>query len=117
MINFAEQNDPQNPESENNVNYQVLFEPLDAARRATFQMMTANIYRAFFWRLIESMREDNWLCNPDNLLQLRIVRAQKFLSQAETQTAYAASDQNMFDTLATLMASAQSSCPPLPASP
>ena len=117
MINFAEQNDPQNPESENNVNYQVLFEPLDAARRPTFQMMVANIYRAFFWKLIGALQEDNWMCDPDSLQQLRIIRAQKFLSQAETQVSNAASDETMFETLATLMANSRASCPPLPANP
>ena len=52
------------------------------------------------------------MCNPD-LQQLRIARAQLFLTQAETQSANAASDKAMIDTLNTLMASSRASCPAL----
>jgi hypothetical protein len=111
VINFAEQNQPQNPESDNNVHYQTLFEPKDAARRPTYQLLVANLYRVFFWKLIGSLQQDNWMCDPQ-LQNLRVARAQEFLTQAETQAGSAAQDKVMFDTLAALMAQSAASCPP-----
>jgi mono/diheme cytochrome c family protein len=116
LINFAEQNQPDNPESSNNVHYQTLYQPTDAARRAHYQLLVANLYRLFFWKLVGSLRQDDWMCNP-SLQALRIVRAKDFLSQAETQADNADSDAAMFSTLASLMASARASCPPLAAGP
>ena len=52
VINFAEQNQPGNPESDDNVHYQTLFEPTDSARRPNYQLLVANLYRLFFWKLI-----------------------------------------------------------------
>ncbi len=112
VINFAEQNQPQSPESTNNVHYQTRYQPTDAARRATYQMLTSNLYRVFFWKLIGALQEDPWMCRPD-LQALRIVRAREFLTQAETQQSNAAQDALMFSTLATLMQSAPTSCPAL----
>jgi mono/diheme cytochrome c family protein len=112
VINFAEQNQPDNPESANNVHYQTLFEPTDAPRRAHYQLLVANLYRVFFWKLIGSLMTDNHMCNQD-LQKNRITRAQLFLAQAETQSANAASDKTMFDTLASLMTRSTASCPPL----
>lgn len=111
VINFAEQNQPGNPESDNNVHYQTLFEPTDAARRPTYQLLTANLYRVFFWKLIGALQQDNWMCDP-SLETLRITRAQEFLTQAETQQSNAAQDKVMFDTLSSLMATSAASCPP-----
>jgi mono/diheme cytochrome c family protein len=112
VINFAEQNQPGNPESDNNVHYQTLFQPTDAARRATYQLLVANLYRVFFWKLIGALQEDNWMCDQD-LENLRITRAKEFLSQAETQAGNAAQDALMFDTLTSLMATSTASCPAL----
>ena len=112
VINFAEQNQPANPESDNNVHYQTLFEPTDSVRRPTYQLLVANLYRLFFWKLIGALQQDNWMCDPA-LENLRITRAKEFLAQAETQAANAAQDQAMFDTLAGLMATSTASCPPL----
>ena len=47
------------------------------------------------------------------LQNLRITRAQEFLTQAETQAGNAGQDKVMFDTLAGLMAKSTPSCPPL----
>ncbi len=110
VINFAEQNQPGNAESSNNVHYQTLFEPSDAARRPTYQLLVANLYRVFFWKLIGSLQQDNWMCDQD-LQNLRITRAQEFLTQAETQAGNAAQDKVMFDTLGALMAKSTASCP------
>ncbi len=113
VINFAEQNQPGNPESDNNVHYQTLFQPTDSARRLTYQLLkVANMYRLFFWKLISSLQQSNWMCDQD-LQKLRITRAQLFLAQAETQAANAAQDKVMFDTLTTLMATSTASCPAL----
>jgi hypothetical protein len=112
VINFAEQNQPQNPEKDDNVHYQTLFQPTDSARRATYQLLTANLYRLFFWKLIGSLQQDNWMCNQ-TLENLRIGRGREFITQAETQAGNAAQDQVMFDTLSTLMAGSKASCPPL----
>jgi mono/diheme cytochrome c family protein len=112
VINFAEQNQPQNPEKDDNVHYQTLFQPTDSARRATYQLLTANLYRLFFWKLIGSLQQDNWMCNQV-LENLRIGRGREFITQAETQAGNAAQDQVMFDTLSTLMAGSKASCPPL----
>jgi mono/diheme cytochrome c family protein len=112
VINFAEQNQPGNPESSNNVHYQTLFQPADTARRANYQLLVANLYRLFFWKLIGSLQQDNWMCDQ-SLQNLRIVRAKAFLAQAETQSANAAADQSMFDTLSGLMATSTASCPPM----
>ena len=113
VINFAEQNQPGNAETSNNVHYQTLFQPTDSARRARYQLLVANLYRVFFWKLIGSLQQANWMCDQ-NLQKLRMVRAQEFLSQAETQSANAAQDKTMFDTLNTLMAASAVSCPPQP---
>jgi hypothetical protein len=110
VINFAEQNQPENPESDNNVHYQTLFEPKDSARRATYQMLVANLFRLFFWKLVGALEQDNWMCDPA-LQSLRITRAQEFLAQAETQAANAAQDKTMYGTLAGLMAKSVASCP------
>jgi hypothetical protein len=112
VINFAEQNQPANPESSNNVHYQTMFMPTDAGRRANYQLLVANLYRVFFWKLIGSLQQDDWMCNQD-LQNLRITRAKQFLAQAETQTVNAAQDGAMFSKLSTLMASARASCPAL----
>ena len=110
VINFAEQNQPGNPESDNNVHYQTLFQPTDAARRASYQLLVANLYRVFFWKLIGSLQQDNWMCDQD-LQNLRITRAKEFISQAETQASNASQDATMFSTLASLMATSTASCP------
>jgi mono/diheme cytochrome c family protein len=112
VINFAEQNQPGNAESSNNVHYQTLFMPTDPARRATYQLLVANLYRLFFWKLIGSLQEDNWMCDQD-VQKLRMTRAQEFLTAAETQASSAAQDKTMFDTLTSLMAQSTASCPPL----
>ncbi len=112
VINFAEQNQPNQPESVNNVHYQTLFQPQDSARRANYQMLVANLYRVFFWKLIGALQKDNWMCDRD-LQSLRIARAQQFLNQAETQASNANADKAMFDRLGALMASSRKSCPPL----
>jgi len=110
VINFAEQNQPGNPESDNNVHYQTDFEPTDSARRPTYQLLVANLYRLFFWETIGAMQKANWMCEP-SLETLRMTRAQEFLTQAETQASNAAEDKVMFDTLNGLMATATASCP------
>ena len=110
VINFAEQNQPQNPESDNNVHYQTLFEPTDTARRATYQLVVTNLYRLFFWKLIGELQQDDSMCDAA-LETLRITRAQEFFAQAETQQGNAAEDKTMFDTLTSLVASSTMSCP------
>ncbi len=111
VINFAEQNQPANPETDNNVHYQTLFEPTDTARRANYQLLVANLYRIFFWQLIGALQQSNWMCDAD-LQTLRITRAKEFLAQTETQAGNAAQDALMFSTLANLMATSTASCPP-----
>ncbi|MBC7661612.1 MAG: cytochrome c [Chitinophagaceae bacterium] len=110
VINFAEGNQPQGLESGNNIHYQTLYQPTEPGRRATYQMMTANLYRMFFWKLIGAMEQDNWICEKD-LQANRIIRGKLFIDQAETQSVYAAEDKAMFDKLNTLMATARKSCP------
>jgi hypothetical protein len=112
VINFAEQNQPDNAESDNNVHYQTLFQPEETSRRAHYQLLVANLYRMFFWKLIGSLQSDNWMCNT-SLQQLRMTRAKQFLDQAETQAGSAADDKRMFDTLNGLIAESKMSCPPL----
>jgi mono/diheme cytochrome c family protein len=113
-VNFAEQNQPDNPESSNNVHYQTMFMPTDVGRRAHYQLLVANLYRVFFWKLIGALQQDDWMCNPD-LQTLRITRAKEFLAAAETQQANGAQDDAMFSKLSALMSSARMSCPPLTA--
>ena len=71
VINFAEQNQPGNAESSNNVHYQTLFQPTEPARRSHYQLLVANLYRLFFWKLIGALEQDNWMCNQD-LQKLRV---------------------------------------------
>jgi hypothetical protein len=106
VINFAEQNQPGNAESANNVHYQTLFQPTEPTRRARYQLLVANLYRLFFWKLIGALEKDSWMCNRD-LQRLRLQRAKQFLDQAETQSAAAASDQRMVERLNTLMDAAK----------
>ena len=116
VINFAEQNQANNPESSNNVHYQTHYQPNDAARRANYQMLTSNLYRIFFWKLIGSLQQDPWMCRPD-IQQLRITRAAQFIHQAETQQANAGNDAQMFSMLQSLLGQARSACPPLQPNP
>lgn len=116
LVNFAEQNSVASAETSNNINYQTLYEPPTGIYRAQYQLLVTNMYRMFFWGLIGKLQDSNWMCNTA-LQNLRIVRAQKFFAQAETQSSHAQADAEMFATLQALMAKTTASCPALITSP
>ncbi len=115
VINFAEQNSSLgNRRSANNVHYQTLFQPADTGRRATYQLLVANLYRLFFWKLIGSLQQDNWMCDQA-LEESSASRARKGLSRAGGDAGRRTPRRTkvMFDTLTALMATSAASCPAL----
>jgi hypothetical protein len=106
LCNFAEGKNWNNDST-----YQLKFVPKQADRKELYQRLGGNMYRMFLRSIIGQLQKDNWICDAA-LLQHRIDRAKAFLGQTEIVAANGTQDQEMFATLAALLAKSATRCPP-----
>ena len=96
----------------NDSKFQLDYVPKDPERKALYQLIGGNMYRMFLRGLINKLQEDNWMCDA-SMQGYRIKRAKAFLAQTEIVAANGPQDDEMFATLAGLMAKSRKDCPPL----